>query len=222
MRMLNLSDTHHFRKTVAGACMVVAPLFLLVGAILHPEDAERWSLAHVVLLVSVMLALPAVLGLMHMLRERMASYGHAGGALALIGLMATMGVLAIELVVGQMTAAGADRAEMVALLERVNETAWVVYAVAILSLLFAVGMVAIAVGLHRARAVEPWMAACIALGSVGIVLAAPLGSVTVAIVAAALSVVGLGSTGLMVLRETDADWEHTPEYRGMRPAIGTR
>jgi hypothetical protein len=27
--------------------------------------------------------------------------------------------------------------------------------------------------------------------------------------------------GLMVLREPDADWEHTPEYRGFRPAAGT-
>ncbi|MEA2404588.1 MAG: hypothetical protein QOE08_1235, partial [Thermoleophilaceae bacterium] len=26
----------------------------------------------------------------------------------------------------------------------------------------------------------------------------------------------------MVLRESDADWEHTPEYRGMRPAAGMR
>jgi len=24
----------------------------------------------------------------------------------------------------------------------------------------------------------------------------------------------------MVLRETDEDWEHTPEYRGFRPAEG--
>ena len=44
--------------------------------------------AHLVLLASVVLALPAVLGLMHMLRERMAAYGHIGGALALPGLLA--------------------------------------------------------------------------------------------------------------------------------------
>jgi hypothetical protein len=33
--------------------------------------------------------------------------------------------------------------------------------------------------------------------------------------------VGLGSMGMMVLRESDADWEHTPDYRGMRPVAGT-
>jgi hypothetical protein len=41
------------------------------------------------------------------------------------------------------------------------------------------------------------------------------------IVAAALLLVGVGSTGLMVLRESDADWEHTPQFRGFRAAPGT-
>jgi hypothetical protein len=28
--------------------------------------------------------------------------------------------------------------------------------------------------------------------------------------------------GRMVLVESDEDWEHTPEYRGFRPLVGTR
>ena len=40
------------------------------------------------------------------------------------------------------------------------------------------------------------------------------------IVAAAFLVVGLGSIGRMVLRETDEDWEHTPEYRASGPWPG--
>ena len=35
-------------------------------------------------------------------------------------------------------------------------------------------------------------------------------------------VVGLGSIGRMVLRETDEAWEHTPEYEGFRPVPGMR
>ena len=58
------------------------------------------------------------------------------------------------------------------------------------------------------------------LGALGITLAGPLASVTVGIVGAALFLVGLGSTGVLVLRESDADWEHTPDYRGIRPAAG--
>ena len=42
------------------------------------------------------------------------------------------------------------------------------------------------------------------------------------IVDAALFLVGSGSIGMLVLRESDADWEHTPDYTGFRPAAGMR
>src|SRR5436309_2593295 len=99
--MFGVSDAHHFRKMVAGFCMVVAPLFALAGFIVHPavhtnESAQlsvvsahmdRWYLANLLLFVSVVLAVPAALGLMHMLREREVAFGHVGGGLALMGLM---------------------------------------------------------------------------------------------------------------------------------------
>jgi hypothetical protein len=66
------------------------------------------------------------------------------------------------------------------------------------------------------------MAAMLALGALGITVAGPLASLAVGIVGAALFLVGSGSIGLMVLRESDADWEHTPEYSGLRPAAGMR
>jgi hypothetical protein len=34
--MFGLSDAHHFRKLIAGCCMVAAPLLLLIGTVLHP------------------------------------------------------------------------------------------------------------------------------------------------------------------------------------------
>ena len=42
--MLKLSDTHHFRKVLAGCAMVLAPAVLLVGTILHPAGCgRRWD-----------------------------------------------------------------------------------------------------------------------------------------------------------------------------------
>ena len=35
---MHLSDAHHFRKMVAGFCMVVAPLVLLVAMVIHPAS----------------------------------------------------------------------------------------------------------------------------------------------------------------------------------------
>ena len=43
------------------------------------------------LLVSLVLAVPAVLGLMHMLREREVALGHVGGGLGLLGILAFVG-----------------------------------------------------------------------------------------------------------------------------------
>jgi hypothetical protein len=49
------------------------------------------------------------------------------------------------------------------------------------------------------------------------VIAGLTASVWVGIIGAAVMLVGLGSTGTMVLREADTDWEHTPDWRGFRP-----
>jgi hypothetical protein len=65
------------------------------------------------------------------------------------------------------------------------------------------------------------MAICTAAGAVALNIAFPLGSVTLAIVGAAVLFVGLGSIGRMILTETDEEWEHTPEFHGFRPAATT-
>src|SRR5688500_20298837 len=112
--MSRLSDSHHFRKTIAGMCMIGAPLLLLVGMVVHPErksdvgdqlavvagNMDAWFAAHLIVAVALVLAVPAVLGLMHMLREREVAFGHVGGGLAMVGLLATTGVVAIDGCVG--------------------------------------------------------------------------------------------------------------------------
>ena len=65
--MSRLSDSHHFRKTVAGMCMIGAPLLLLVGVIVHPEsksdvgaqlaviadNMDAWYAAHLIVAVAL-------------------------------------------------------------------------------------------------------------------------------------------------------------------------
>jgi hypothetical protein len=235
--MLRISDAHHFRKTVAGVCMVFAPLILLVGVIVHPEmktdegaqlaviaeNLDEWYVAHLLVLVALVLAVPAVLGLMHMLREREAAYGHLGGGLGLLGLLATTGIVAMEGFVGwQAAVADADRAQMIALFERLNDTAGVVIPFFIVSFAFALGIALLALGLYRARAVQSWMAAFLAIGAVLLAVGGPTASDVLFILGAAFLFVGLGSIGRMVLTESDEDWEHTPEYKGFRPLAGMR
>src|SRR5215210_451342 len=119
---------------VAGVCMVLSPLLLLVAVIVHPAETgeartqlatvaanlDTWYLAHVLVLAALVLAIPVVLGFMHMLREREVAFGHIGGALGLIGIVAWAGLVAMEFVVWQMAQVGGGSAQMAALLERIT------------------------------------------------------------------------------------------------------
>jgi len=226
-----LSDAHHFRRMVAGWCMVLAPLFLLASAVVSPSldtdetallnnvaaDMDRWYLSTLLAFVAIILAVPAVLGVMHMLRERRAAEGHVGGALALIGLLAAMAATGASFVVWQMAASGADRGEMAALLDRVQSTAGVTIPVFLLTFGIAVGFVVLAYGLWRAGAAHWSIAGALAVGAIVNCASFPAASVAMGIVGAALVLVGFATLGRVVLTETDEDWEHTPQWRGFRP-----
>ena len=232
---MHLSDAHHSRKMVAGACMVVAPILLLVAMVIHPasdmdeatqvatiaENLDAWYTAHLIALVAIVLTVPALLGLMHMLRERQVTLGHVGGGLGMVGLLAFVGIVAMELVLWQLVREG-DTATAMTLLQGLNESAGILIPFALMSFGFAIGMALLAVGLYRARAVQSWMAVCVGAGAILVGLAFATALNWLAIVAAAFLVVGLGSIGRMVLRETDEAWEHTPEYEGFRPVPGMR
>jgi hypothetical protein len=215
--------------------MVVAPILLLVATVIHPasdmdeatqvatiaDNLDAWYTAHLIALVSIVVMVPALLGLMHMLRQRQVALGHIGGGLAMIGLLALVGIVAMEIVMWQLVSEG-DRAAAVTLLQALQESAGFLIPFALMSFGFAIGMALLAVGLYRARAVQSWMAVCVGVGSIlfGFGIATAMNWLT--IVAAAFLVVGLGSIGRMVLRETDEAWEHTPEYEGFRPVPGMR
>ena len=232
---MHLSDAHHFRKMVAGACMVAAPVVLLVAMVIHPAsdmneatqvatiaaNLDAWYVAHLLALVSIALMVPAVLGLMHMLRDREVAFGHVGGGLAMLGLLAFAGIVGMELAIWQMVAGGSTR-EAVALLERLNGTAGITIPFVLVSFGFTLGLACLAVGLYRARAVQSWMAISAAAGAILFGFAIATAMNWLAIVGAAFLVVGLGAIGRMVLRETDEAWEHTPEYEGFRPVPGMR
>jgi len=228
---MGFSDSHHFRKMIAGCCMVLAPLAVLVAFIFSPPihmgagsqmaafaaHQDKALFSSLMTLVAVAFAIGATLGLMHMLRERGVAYGHAGGALALLGFVATAAQAGIFLMAWQMVRDGVQPTE-VATWHAVTHNAAFVIPVLVVGLLATVGFIVLAAGLYRTKTVDWWMSAGIALGALGIALATPLESIGVGIAGGALLFVGLGSVGMMVLRETDADWEHTPDYHGMRPA----
>ena len=230
---MGFSDSQHLRKTVAGLCMVLGPLLVLVAFVLSPrletdaaaqlrvaaEHVDRFYLVNLLAMVGVALLFPAVLGLMHMVRERRPFEGAVGGGLAFVGLLATMASFGLAFAMWQMVSDGVQPGD-VALLDSINESAGVQIPVFIVGFAGAVGVGVLMLGMYRAHVVDWWMALFVATGVVLINVAFPTGMLALAIAGGALMLVGLGTIGLMVLREGDADWEHTPDYHGWRPTAG--
>ena len=228
---MGFSDSQHLRKTVAGLAMVLGPLLLLVAFVASPrleteaaarlsvaaEHADRFYLVNLIAMIGVALMVPAVLGLMHMIRERRPAHGAIGGGLSVLGLLATMVSFGIAFAVWRMAADGVQAGD-VALLDSLMDSAGVVIPVTVVGFAGAIGFVVLMLGMYRARVVEWWMALCAAAGVVLINLAFPLGMLALAILGGALLLVGLGTIGVMVVRESDSDWEHTPDYGGWNPA----
>jgi len=227
-----MTSAHRTHRWIAGVGMVLAPLLLLVSAIVQPSlksgelnqlavigtNLNSWYASQAIALAALAVAVPAILGLMHMLRERQWGAGTVGGGLALLGVVFAAGTVALSLVQWEMMRFGVPITVAAAVIHDLKHTTGMQVPFLILPMAFALGMVLLSVGLAASRAANPVMAALIGLGSVGVIVGYAISSVTLLIVAAAVLLVGLGATGLFVLRETDADWEHTPEIHGFRPA----
>ena len=232
--MFSFRDAHHARKMLAGMCMIVAPLLLLVGEVLHPErktdvgdqlavvaaHQDAWYAAHLIELIAIVLFLPVILGLMHMMREREPRLSLVGGGLALVGLMATTALVAIEGLVGWQAAA-ANSPEMTALFERITETTGIVVPVFVMSFALTLGILLVMWALVRSHALPTWVGGCVALAAVCMAVAGPMASGIFSVLGASLLVVGLGTIGRMVATESDKDWEHTPDFRGFAPLAGS-
>lgn len=194
--MSGISDAHHFRKMVAGFCMVFAPLCMLAGFIADPDASYAFLFAGAVLMV------PAALGLMHMLREREVAFGHMGGGLSLVGLMGMAGLV------------GMDVGGTTDLVDRVDHLTGVGNWMFVATMGFGLGMAMLGMGVFRAHAVPSWAAACLLVGGIAFDVALIAGSAGIAIAASAAVLAGVGATGLTVWRESDDAWEHTPALGG--------
>jgi hypothetical protein len=201
--MFGMSDAHHFRKMVAGFCMMVAPVFVLVGLVLDPDTS------YVFLFLGAVFSVPAVLGLMHMLREREVEWGHAGGTLALFGLMAMTALIGMDLATWQ--AAGSAVTDTATIVHRVDHMDGLATVLFVCSLMFGAGYLALGMGLYRAHAIAAWSAICLMVGAIAFDVALIASSAGVAIVGIAAILVGQGMLGLTVWRESDEAWERTPE-----------
>jgi hypothetical protein len=229
---MTLSDPISFRRRIAGAGMVAAPLVIVVAELLHArfeldaaeqlaavaENPGRWYAAHLLVLVGLALAVPAFLGLARLVRPRRPVLAHVGLLLFVPGLVALAAAAGMELVLWQMAQPEAARAEMVALAERVNESPGLVPIFGVL-LFFPLAWLVIGIGLYVARSAPTWAAALIAVSQplgFGVELAG--GPKALAVAAQVLFALGLVPVGLRVLRQPDEEWADATVIASATPA----
>lgn len=227
--------SEHLRKTITGVCLIAAPLLLLIGEAIHPDDKSnaadelalvadnlgRWYAAHLVELIAFALMIPAVLGLAHLIHERKPGLAYTGGGLSLIGIVAVAAVIGADGFAGYFVAeAGAGSPTAVAVFDSLMESGRMI-PVYIATLLVGIGLIVTAVGLYRSQVVAPWSAGAIALGALLIDIGFPAGVAAVVWAGMALLLVGMAPIGYAVLTESDMAWQHTPTYTGFRHPAGT-
>lgn len=197
---------------LAGGALILAPLLTLVATAIAPANESdaaaqlavisrspgRWYAANLVNFVGLAVLLAAVIGLMLPLRTHGARFAHVGGGLALTGIVCVAVVSGLGFVEWQMTGAGADRAQMAALLERV-EGAPAVTPVLLGAGLATLGLAVLGLGLWRRALAPAWTAALLALGALGIDLGYELTSAPLALAGAAANLLALGFLGARTL-----------------------
>ena len=218
---MGLSDPRRFRRQAAGASMIVAPVVLVVAELLHArfetdaakqleavaDNTGRWYAAHGLVIVGFALTVRALLGLVHLLGRSRAALGHLSLVAFAPSLVAVSAIVGMELVLWQMAQPSANRDEMVALAERLNESAGVV-AVFLVALLFPLAWLLVGIGLYLTRAVPAWAAVLIALSQpIGFVGELSGGPKALAVAAQIAFAIGLIPVGVRVLRQSDGEWE---------------
>jgi hypothetical protein len=158
-------STHSYDRTVTAVTLVIAPLCLLLSTIALPglkSDAraqltvvahnhDRYYLFILLGIVATIALLPAIYGLMQLTRRERPLLGVLGGVLTLLGTALALVDYGSELVKWQMAAAGADRREMTALLERVDSAVGSAAPLQISGIAFLIGIAILAIGLARAH-----------------------------------------------------------------------
>ena len=127
---------------------------------------DRYYLYAICMLLSSYLLVPAILGVMALLRERASRWSALAGGLAVAGLLVAVGDAAVELMYWQMGAPGADHGQMVALAERYDNAPGSTLPYAVGGIVMLIGVLLLAVGLWRTRVVARWAAAALLLGTV--------------------------------------------------------
>lgn len=222
------------RRLAGGTSLILGPGLMLTGWAISPTsggDQTQWvadmaaapaqgALGITFVIAGATLMVFAFLSLVHLLREHEPVWGDVGGALAIIGGVvsaAMMGLALAEIEVIRELGAGAST---VALIDTIEGSA-AVTTVYVVGLLRVVGMLMLAYALYESRTAPRPLTLTFAAGVIVETTGIFIFSFPVIIVGTALLFIGLAGMGVLLITESDEDWEHAPTFDGFRPITGT-
>jgi hypothetical protein len=223
---MRITKTERFRRRVAGISLIGFAVMIvaqdLVGARTPGDAAGQYAavaadpggtiVSSVFLLASSIFLVPAVFGILHLVRERGVTLAHIGGGLAILGALGHVAVMTYQLTLVEMTRVG-DREAMVPLIDRLSNSTTVGLIVFPMILAFALGLLILSIALWRARIMQGWAAALV-LAAVVLDVAAPDGApAAVSTTKQLLAFAAFTYVGLRVLRMSDNEWERPSERR---------
>jgi hypothetical protein len=217
--MLKMNDANNFRRTSAGLSLIAAPLAGLIGGLIFPplprdtagtlanisEHSGRFLVANFLFLVAFALMVSAVLGIMHLLRNRVVALGHIGGGLFLLGSFLHAAVIGYALVQLPIAASGGDTGQIVALTEGTYASTAFLLLLAMMLIPSVLGSLILAIAVWRARVAPLWVAVVIVVG-VATDFVVPDNLNLQPDLYFAFTLIGFGWIGLKVLRMSDAQW----------------
>jgi hypothetical protein len=215
---MNETDADRLPWTAAGLSLIASPVLALLSALLfltigstegaqlraiaaHPD---RWYWSTILLVASIVLLVPAYVGLAALVRRSSRRLGATGGALAILGVMVATGDAMSQLMGRALVAADADRAQMVALLVRFDDDAGANAVFNVGGLAIIVGSLLLTAGLIRGRVVPVWSA--VALSAAVVLNIAGYGAASGGLVAASYLVMlaGFAHPARVILRTARA------------------
>lgn len=216
-----MSGSEKLRKAATGFCLIVGPLGLLIGLLLHPKesmdaveqlgiiaaDPGRWALAHYIIAASAVVLAGAVLGLAHLLHQRRPGQAIIGGAMGVVGATSlcaiAFGEATFAAQMGRVGSNGAVRDAFSAVM-----TSPATYAILLGALMGPLGSIVLGSGIFQAGVAPRWAAVALMVGGACFAVGAPLGLVPLMTIGAALQLLGMAPIGFMIFGETDEEWMH--------------
>jgi hypothetical protein len=210
----------------AGWALRLAPLCFAVSALLRPDWAgeERALLARLdaeggeqvaaslLGLAGCALAVPAVLGLMHMLRERRTVAGHVAGLVALVGVGGLAFHYSLELAIWQVAQEDHLRQQALTVVTELLDRPVIAAGFDYLPLAYGAGILAMGIVLRAANAVEPWTAYFTAAGTAVAAAGLFVPDPVMLKVGWGVALAGSNRIGRRVLAQDADDWAHWPSW----------